>query len=52
MVNDLPIKQKNAILSTLEHDSITNAKGGDIPHNTHKANRRHGINAIKKRVKK
>lgn len=52
MVNDLPIKQKNAILSTLEHDSIANAKGGDIPYNTHKANRRHGIDAIKKRLEK
>lgn len=52
MVNDLPTKQKNAILSTLEHDSIAAAKGDGVPYDTHKANRRHGIDAVRKRLEK
>lgn len=52
MVNELPQKQKHAILSTLEHDSIASAKGDGVPYDTHKANRRHGIDTIRKRLEK
>jgi hypothetical protein len=43
---------KMMFLSTLEHESITSTKGDDVPYDTRKTNRQHGIDAIKKRLEK